>query len=391
MKSIRVELTGNKRENYHFYGFATAFLAWIYCAIPQLGESCGGISSSTRIPRILKFLYNRTNVDLETVSGELYPKLEPDAREMSKRFWNSIEPEGTPFRLQYIHFESGIKRKGKKQTNEADVQHKTSRQRPTTSHRASTQDRTSGHLHDTTTVEPSREHGTGLSSSHQEQMHGFSWNQRQTFIQEIGDYASNQVMQRLFDVDTQHPFVQVVGDYAADQVMMRLADVDKVQPFLQAIGHYACNEMMTRLEGFLPQYNDFMQNQNITNASRFQSEENVEQFVADTTNEVEVEDDPVWTRATVGLGTGEGTCSWGEAWGPGYTQKQYWGTEYTQDSMPMFSTPPMERVQTVQTPEIEMLGIVKPDFREVRRKAPSRHLLSPWRMMISEVLITKDT
>ncbi|XP_057786782.1 uncharacterized protein LOC131004174 [Salvia miltiorrhiza] len=90
------------REQYHLYGAASSFMAWIYCAIPELGKNCGGIASKSRIPRMLRFLYSRTVIDVDSITGTVYPILEPTNEEKNKKSWKSVESEGTPFKLKYM-------------------------------------------------------------------------------------------------------------------------------------------------------------------------------------------------------------------------------------------------------------------------------------------------
>ncbi|KAH6792938.1 hypothetical protein C2S52_003415 [Perilla frutescens var. hirtella] len=67
---IRTDVSLSQRKTYHLYGFITAFQAWIYCVIPKLGITSGGIISMTSIPRILRYAFNRTNLNPNDISGE---------------------------------------------------------------------------------------------------------------------------------------------------------------------------------------------------------------------------------------------------------------------------------------------------------------------------------
>ncbi|KAH6794846.1 hypothetical protein C2S52_005323, partial [Perilla frutescens var. hirtella] len=99
LSNIHTTPRGSKRPAYHIYGFSLAFSAWIYCAIPQLGETCGGVKDRKAIPRILRFGYNSANVNTSDIRGQMFKRLQPGRRERASIYWKSIE-EG-PFLLQY--------------------------------------------------------------------------------------------------------------------------------------------------------------------------------------------------------------------------------------------------------------------------------------------------
>ncbi|XP_057790704.1 uncharacterized protein LOC131007805 [Salvia miltiorrhiza] len=83
LKSIKKTTSSGtaKRESYTLFGFSTAFMAWIYCAIPEFGSTIGVVSSTTKIPRMLRFRYTRGNIDVADVKDEVYPKLGPNDEE----------------------------------------------------------------------------------------------------------------------------------------------------------------------------------------------------------------------------------------------------------------------------------------------------------------------
>lgn len=114
--------------------------------------------------------------------------MEPDERELAKRYWIRIEPAGTPFLFSYNHtFEGQQLRALKKQggnTARATIQ------------QADEEEDEEGQHEDIWILSPQRrisgrsshhEDGTSTHHSDPQKMFSFTWDQRQTFIQELGN------------------------------------------------------------------------------------------------------------------------------------------------------------------------------------------------------------
>lgn len=181
--------------------------------------------------------------------------LEPTPREMERRYWTSIEPSGTAFLFQYNHTYDGqqlraLKKQGtstsrppvedgrtsgNNEEEELEERHNESLRMPVQEpHRSPLR---SAHHNAGTTTHPDN----GMTSNAymaRNRVFLLTWDQRQTFVQEIGNYVAQRVQQefeakreawekKMRDMVTEEYegqrqyIVQEVGDY----VLSNLGDV----------------------------------------------------------------------------------------------------------------------------------------------------------------------
>lgn len=101
----------------------------------------------------------------------------------------------------------------------------------------------------------------------------------------------------------------------------------------------------------------------------------------------ETEENPTWTSSQAHYAALN--KPWGLGTQPGDTwHASRWGTQWTNDSCPLWGTPIMQNQEIVvdSTPRLSQITPVvqssqqftKPDFREIRQRKPSTALLSPF-------------
>lgn len=142
--------------------------------------------------------------------------MEPTLKELEGRFWSRIEPIGTPFRFQYNHTYDGqhlraVKKQGPSSSRAQVLAERTNNEDAAEEEGEEEQQQNQGkQAQSRTTSFPSMDH---------RQMLSLTWDQRNKFLQEFGDYVGTRVKSE-FEAQT-----KAWTEEVADCVLNKLGDI----------------------------------------------------------------------------------------------------------------------------------------------------------------------
>lgn len=174
----------------------------------------------------------------------------PDEEEGKSKYWLSVEPEGTPFKLCYDHVRE--KRQNKVIVVKAyHSSHHEALPQPqneimTITNQPTEQDES--HLH--------RGHNSGDTLTADNPIFGFTWAHKKSWIDEIGlnTYTRIKSDKNLIDDIGKNVFTRLKGD----------------KDFIEEIGNCAAKRIKAEMNEFLPGYLDYMMHQPKTHSEKFQ-------------------------------------------------------------------------------------------------------------------------